>query len=111
MTIKKQIGRLLIFGGISLAGYQAYLWYLNGAWTSFPLSILAVEMVRYLGAFMANMPAASEESVQSVVSFSQSDFPFYLRQFFNLIPISVFLIFVGNVFWKWEKLLGPSLKT
>ena len=111
MSIKKQMGRLLILGGILIAGYQGYLWYLNGAWTSFPLSVLAVKMMHYLGLFMANMPAASEESVYSFASFNHSDFPFYFRRFLEIIPISVFFMFVGNVFWKWEKFMGPSLKT
>lgn len=111
MGIKNQFGRLLIFGGIGLAGYQAYLWYVQGSWTSFPLSILAVEMVHYLGCLISNMPAATDESIYMLETFHHSDFPFYLRRFLEVIPLSAFMLFMGNLFWKWEKILGPGLRS
>jgi hypothetical protein len=60
---------------------------------------------------MENMPVASSESVYMLGSFNNSDFPVYLQRFFNLVPLSVFMLFTGNLMWKWEKILGPGLRS
>jgi hypothetical protein len=111
MFIRKQLGRLFLLGGVGLAGYQVWLWYLNGTWPPYPMAFLVQEMINSLGNLLESMPGASSESTSAWASFRSSEFPFYVRRFLEVIPASGFLLLSGNFLFKWEKYMGLGLRT
>ncbi len=109
MFIRKKMGSLLFFGGIALAGFQVYFWMREGVWSPYPLSGVVENAIRGTGGMMEDMPFVKAESAHLAANFEISDFPGYLRRFFETVPLSAFLVVTGHFFLKWSKYLGVAL--
>jgi hypothetical protein len=102
------MGSLLFLGGLLIVGFQLYLWLREGVWSPYPLSGVVEHAIRGTGGMMEVLPFVKSESVHLVANFEISDFPGYLRRFFETIPLSAFLIVTGHFCLKWSKYMGVA---
>ena len=109
MWYTKNVGRILILGGICLAIFEAFIWYQNGAWSPYPLSIALEKMMHSTGNLLQDLFLVKESSTSTFMHFRTSDLPYHVARFFKLMPISVFIFLLGHFLFKWELYMGPGL--
>ncbi|MDP6280097.1 MAG: hypothetical protein QGI11_16565 [Nitrospinota bacterium] len=99
---------LLYLGGFVLLGYELYLWWQDGIWNRYPLSLMVEAFVHSVSVVMEKIPGVQREGVDMWSIFVISDLPYYVARFFQIIPISGFFLVFGYFCIRWHKYVGDG---
>ena len=107
--IRKKVGKLFIFAGFVLIGAEIYLGWLDGVWNRYPLSMLAIDTIHFMGRAMGDMLPEFRMTSNMCKSFETSDFPHPVQLFLGAIPMASFFLISGYFFLRWPRFLSRAL--
>ena len=93
--IRKKVGKLFIFAGFVLIGAEIYLGWLDGVWNRYPLSMLVIDTIHFMGRAMGDMLPEFQMTSDTWKSFETSDFPHRVQLFLGAIPMASFFLISG----------------
>ncbi len=101
--IGKKIGKLFIFSGCVLIGAEIYLGWVDGAWNRYPLSMLVIDTIHFMGRAMGDLLPEFQMTSDTWRSFETSDFPHPVQLFLDAIPIAIFFLISGYFLLRWSR--------
>ena len=106
--IGMNVGKLFIFSGCVLIGAEIYLGWLDGVWNRYPLSMLVIDTIHFMGRTMGDTLPEFQMTSDMWKSFETSDFPHSAQLFLGAIPMAIFFLISGYFFLRWPRFLSRA---
>ena len=106
--VRKKVGKLFIFSGFVLIGVEIYLAWLDGVWNRYPLSMLVIDTIHFMGRVMGDMLPEFEMTSDTWRSLETSDFPHPVQLFLGAVPMASFFLISGYFLLKWPRFLSRA---
>ena len=106
--IREKVGKLFVFAGFVLVGAEIYLGWLDGVWNRYPLSVLVVDTIHFMGRAMGDTLPEFQMTSDTWKSFETSDFPHSVQLFLGAIPMAIFFLISGYFFLRWPRFLSRA---
>jgi hypothetical protein len=106
--IRMKVGKLFIIAGFVLIGAEIYLGWQDGVWNRFPISMLLIDTIHFMGRVMGDVLPEFQMTSVTWQSFETSDFPHPVQLFLGAIPMASFFLISGYCFLRWSGFLGRA---